>query len=283
MLFPLSLLAISSWRRRPAYGGWHRDWESTRRRPWERSTMMAMRRRASERQGPCLLKLALPAFLVALLAAACGGGKSANLLANPGFEDGREPWYSMESSGWGEPFEVSGEVAHSGKYSAQLKLRPPSEPATHQVYGAVQSLEPETFPEFVSGFYRVENWQKETRFQYLQFVVIAIPPAEAGDPGNVQMRYILAGADAEPFRIDNAKFVFLDKDEPPIGEWVYFERNVRDDFLQLWGSVPEELGELRVFFEARYDSPTPIQPEMYGDVYYDDLYVGPEADAPTYE
>jgi hypothetical protein len=38
---------------------------------------------------------------------------------------------------------------------------------------------------------------------------------------------------------------------------------------------------LRVFFETRYDSPTPIQPDVCGDVYYDDLYVGPESKAPA--
>ena len=29
-----------------------------------------------------------------------------------------------------------------------------------------------------------------------------------------------------------------------------------------------------MFFEARYDSPTAIQPQIGGDVYYDDLYAG---------
>jgi hypothetical protein len=143
----------------------------------------------------------------------------------------------------------------------------------------VQSLTPSSFPEFLSGFYRVENWKRGTDIQYLQFVVIAILPENAG---NIQIRYLLAGTATEPFEIGNAKFVFLSKEEPKIGEWVHFERYVADDFQQLWGQAPEKVQELRVFFETRYDSPTAIQPDVRGDVYYDDLYVGSKAEAPAY-
>jgi hypothetical protein len=222
-------------------------------------------------------------LLAALLAGACGGGgersKKGNLFANPGFEDGKEPWYSMEGSGWGAPFEVSDAVAHSGRYSAHLSLRPPPQPNEHEVLGAVQSLTPSSFPEFLSGFYRVEGWKRGTDIQYLQFVVIAVLPENAG---NIQIRYLLAGTATEPFEIGNAKFVFLSEEEPKIGEWVHFECNIADDFQQLWGQAPEEMQELRVFFETRYDSPTAIQPEIGGDVYYDDLYVGSKAEAPAY-
>jgi len=244
---------------------------------------------AAMRSMPRILRAALLIGLVSLillavlLARACGGGgegsKKGNLFANPGFEDGKEPWYSMETSGWGEPFEVSNAVAHSGQYSAHLSLRRPPQPNEHEVLGAVQSLKPSSFPEFLSGFYRVENWKRGTDIQYLQFVVIAILPENAG---NIQIRYLLAGTATEPFEIGNAKFVFLSKEEPKIGEWVHFERNVADDFRQLWGQAPDKLQEMRVFFEARYDSPTAIQPDIGGDVYYDDLYVGSKAEAPTY-
>jgi hypothetical protein len=222
-------------------------------------------------------------LVVTLPAGACGSGsdkgESSNLLTNPGFEKGADPWYSMETEGWGAPFDVSDSVAHSGSHSAHLAIRPPSAPVQHQVYGAVQSLKPETFPEFLSGFYRVENWQKGTEYQYLQFVVIAILPE---GQGNIQIRYLLAGTATDPFRIDNAKFVYLTKEEPNIGEWVHFERNIADDFLQLWGKVPESVQELRIFFEGRYDFDAPSTGNMSGDVYYDDLYVGSKADAPSY-
>lgn len=232
-----------------------------------------------------LIGLVLLLLLAALLARACGGGgdkkgEGPNLLVNPSFEEGKEPWYSMGTSGWGTPFEVSDAVAHSGQYSAHLSLHRPPQPNQHEVIGAVQSLfNPKAFPEFLSGFYRVENWKRGTDIQYLQFVVIAILPNNAG---NIQIRYLLAGTATEPFQIGNAKFVFLSKEEPKIGEWVHFERNIADDFQQLWGQAPEDVQELRFFFETRYDSPTAIQPDIGGDVYYDDLYVGSKAEAPTY-
>jgi len=242
-----------------------------------------MRRISRITRAALLIGLVSLLLLAVLLARACGGGgegsKKGNLLANPGFENGKEPWYSMETSGWGEPFEVSDTVAHSGQYSAHLSLRRPPQPNQHEVLGAVQSLKPSSFPEFLSGFYRVENWKRGTDIQYLQFVVIAVLPENAG---NIQIRYLLAGTATEPFEIGNAKFVFLSKEEPKIGEWVHFERNVADDFQQLWGRAPEKVQELRVFFETRYDSPTAIQPDVGGDVYYDDLYVGSKAEVPTY-
>jgi hypothetical protein len=242
-----------------------------------------MRRISRITRAALLIGLVSLLLLAVLLARACGGGgegsKKGNLLANPGFENGKEPWYSMETSGWGEPFEVSDTVVHSGQYSAHLSLRRPPQPNQHEVLGAVQSLKPSSFPEFLSGFYRVENWKRGTDIQYLQFVVIAVLPENAG---NIQIRYLLAGTATEPFEIGNAKFVFLSKEEPKIGEWVHFERNVADDFQQLWGQAPEKVQELRVFFETRYDSPTAIQPDVGGDVYYDDLYVGSKAEVPTY-
>ena len=256
----------------------------------ERSRSSSARPFAAVRSIPRRIRAALLIGLVSLillavlLARSCGGGgdkknEGPNLLANPGFEEGKNPWYSMETSGWGAPFEVSDAVAHSGQYSAHLSLSRPPQPNQHEVLGAVQSLTPSSFPEFLSGFYRVEDWKRGTDIQYLQFVVIAILPENAG---NIQIRYLLAGTATEPFEIGNAKFVFLSKEEPKIGEWVHFERNVADDFQQLWGQAPEKVQELRVFFEARYDSPTAIQPDVGGDVYYDDLYVGSKADAPTY-
>jgi hypothetical protein len=246
--------------------------------------LVAMRSMSRVTRAVLLIGLVLLVLLAVLLVRACGGGgegsKKGNLFANPGFENGKDPWYSMETSGWGTPFEVSDAAAHSGQYSAHLALRPPSQAVQHQVFGAVQSLfNPKAFPEFLSGFYRVENWQKGTKFQYLQFVVIAILP---GDAGNIQIRYLLAGTDTDPFRIDNAKFVYLSKEEPKIGEWVHFERNVADDFRQLWGQVPDKVQELRIFFEVRYDFDTPSTGNMNGDVYYDDLYVGSKAEAPAY-
>lgn len=225
-----------------------------------------------------VLRLLTTSMVVGLLVTlvACGddgGSANANLLQNPGFEAGAEPWFSMETSGWGEAFEVTDDLAHSGSHSALLKLRPGAEAAQHRVFGAVQTLT--SLPEWVSGYYRVEGWQKGTPLQYLQFVVIAIPENASA---NVQIRYLLAGTDVEPFSIGNARFVFVGEDEPVTGQWVHFERDVAADFQQFWNGVPEGLKEVRVFFEARYDSETAVRPLVAGDVYYDDLYAGPKPD-----
>jgi len=61
---------------------------------------------------------------------------------------------------------------------------------------------------------------------------------------------------------------------------VSFGRNVRQDFQQAWGSLPKDVTSVRIFFEARYDSPTAIRPQIGGDVYYGDLYAGSKVGVP---
>jgi len=224
-----------------------------------------------------LLLVLLP---VALLGG-CGGG-SANLLENAGFEKGNDPWHTMDSPSWSPSFDVTNQFAHSGSHSVHLALKPPGVPALNRVFGVVQDLTLTDLPEYVSGFYRVENWKKGTDFQYLQFVVIIFTTdPQTGETANTQIRYLLAGAGSEPFEIGNAKFVFIDKADPQQGTWVHFGRNIRDDFQEQWGSVPENITSVRLFFEARFDSATEIQPQMAGDIYYDDLYLGPQSKAPS--
>jgi hypothetical protein len=69
--------------------------------------------------------------------------------------------------------------------------------------------------------------------------------------------------------------------EPPVlGEWVPFQLNVREDFCELWGTIPEGYANLRVFFEVRWDGRQETDGVSVADVYYDDLYFGPAAGAP---
>jgi len=206
----------------------------------------------------------------------------ANVFHNPGFESGRDPWCSLHL-GEVAPFEVSQDLPHSGESSAYLKMRVPAEEEGNaKVFYLVQEVTPEQFPELISGYYRVEHWTKGTPKQYLQFVVIAfdVTNLTVGYP-NYQMRYPLAGISEEPFQIANAFFVFLTKEEPRTGEWVYFERNIKDDFLQFWGTVPEGFSKLRVLFEVRYDDKAPGPSPAEADVYYDDLYMGPASENPN--
>lgn len=202
-----------------------------------------------------------------------------NLFFTPGFEEGRDPWFSKDS--WGTSFSLSDREAHSGERSALLELRSDVEGAISvRVYGVVQEIAPEQFPEVISGYYCVDRWEQGTPTQYLQFVVIVhdaenIPP-EVASATNHQIRYILAGVQSQPGFISNARYVMVTQDEPVTGKWVSFERNIRDDFEELWGGVPRGYQKLALFFEVRWDDRQPSDGLSAADVYYDDLYIGPE-------
>lgn len=214
----------------------------------------------------------------------------ANLLHNAGFESGLDPWCVLQ-----EPkFEVSKDYAHSGQASAMLSMRVPAETVSeHETNYLAQEVMPEEFPELVSGYYRVENWSKGTPKQYLEFVVIVCrdgpegkctqgaPNVSAGYGYNQQMRYVLAGISEDPFEIGNAQFVYLSEEEPLTGEWVYFEGNVKDDFLELWEAVPEGYDYIRVLFELRIDDKEAGDDPAEADVYFDDLYMGSASDNPN--
>jgi hypothetical protein len=195
-----------------------------------------------------------------------------NLFPNGDFESGRDPWYSLKPP----DFILTRDIAHSGETSALLRMREGTETEGAKVFYLVQEITPEEFPEVISGYYRIENWRKGTPKQYAQFVVIVFAAENTPDGfPNHQIRYLLAGIDTEPFAISNAKFVFLSREEPVEGEWVYFERNVREDFLTLWGSVPIGYEKIRVLFEVRYDDKLLGEGPVEADAYYDDLYIGP--------
>jgi hypothetical protein len=232
------------------------------------------------------LRIVAAALLLAGLAAfvvACedGGGDGSgapgpddgNLFGNPSFEDGRDPWFSLKPP----DFLLSDDVHHSGGHSAHLVIDGTAqyEEDGHKIIYLVQEVAPDEFPEKISGYYRVENWVKGTEKQYLQFVVIAFGVDNlSSDFENHQIRYLLAGLDEPPFAIANAQFVFLTREDPVQGEWVYFERNLRDDFAELWGEVPQGFENMRLLFEVRYDDKLAGEGPLSADVYYDDLYMG---------
>lgn len=233
--------------------------------------------------------LALALGLV-LVAAACNGGSESqqapalcadgpqpppptdNVFANPGFEDGSAPWCFLKPP----PFIRSEDVAQSGSASARLPLRAEESEEGNKIVYLVQEIEPQEWPELLSGHYRVENWNKGTEKQYLQFVVIVFGADNLpGGFSNHQIRYLLAGIDSPPFAIANAHFAFLSRHDPPIDEWVPFERNVAEDFEDLWGAIPQDFDYIRVLFEVRYDDKAVGEGPLGADVYYDDLYFGP--------
>jgi hypothetical protein len=201
----------------------------------------------------------------------------ANLFHNPGFESGENPWCVIHPP----KFKISQKLSHSGKSSALLQMLLPAEAAGSKVYYLVQEIVPQEFPEFLSGYYRVEKWTKGTPKQYLQFVVIVVGATNLpGGFSNHQIRYLLAGISKDPFRITNAFFVYIGKREPLMGQWVYFERNIKQDFQDLWGAVPQGFHKIRVLFEVRVDYKEVGAPSE-ADVYYDDLYIGPANENPN--
>jgi len=202
---------------------------------------------------------------------------SANVFGNPGLEEGSNYWFALHD----QTVQTSSTVAHSGQASAYLKMRDSAEATGPNIYYLVQEVDPAEFPEMISGYYRVENWKRGTLKQYLQFVVIVFAPTNLGTAyPNYQIRYPLAGISEDPFPISNAYFIYLGKEEPRQGEWVYFETNIKNDFLEKWEAVPAGYSKIRVLFEVRYDDKEVGLPAE-ADVYYDDLYMGPAASNPN--
>jgi hypothetical protein len=207
-----------------------------------------------------------------------GADVPANVFANGSFESGGNPWISLTTEAWGTPFSVSSDAAHSGEHSALLQMRAGPDDTGTKVFGVVQEVAPEEFPEVLSGYYHVSDWERGTEKQYLQFVVIVWGATNL--PGgfvNHQIRYPLAGISEPPFVITNAKFLFISSAEPQTDGWVYFQRPIRQDFENLWGAVPTGFSSIRILFETRYDDKTSGS-EFGADILYDDLYLGP-ADA----
>jgi hypothetical protein len=236
------------------------------------------------------------ALLAALVAAPLGVGcglfeelpplatptpSAANLIQNPGFENGTEPWFALQQDSW-RPFEITDAVAHGGERSLSLELRGEDADINTRIVGAIQPINTTVFPEYVSGFYRVDDWNANASFQYLQFVVVVRGGDFADQFGIHEVRFPIAGIDREPFFLSNARFLFLSRDEPKIGKWVYFGYPLRQAFSSRLGHVPTQWESIEAFFEVRYDGKLAEQPATGAHVYFDDLYAGPLLDNPNH-
>ncbi|MBD3220894.1 hypothetical protein GF314_06590 [bacterium] len=197
-----------------------------------------------------------------------------NLLANPGFETGKEPWFSMTTDVWVPDFELSQGVAHAGEAAALLRVDADQDTPPTQIWGVSQFVNPEAFPTRLAGWYRVDDWVAGDANQYVQAVMIVWGPSPDGEHGNHQIRYLLGGADEPPFHMPNARYVGVGTELPPAGEWASFEFAPAADFQRIWGRIPTEYDRIQVFFEARFDRRQDRQDPVGGRVYFDDLYVG---------
>ncbi|MEZ6243915.1 MAG: hypothetical protein R3B57_12835 [Phycisphaerales bacterium] len=228
-----------------------------------------------------MLRLGLAAAIggVALLADARAPEPDDNLLKNSSFEDGDAPWWSFHDRSpdtWGA-FTLTDQQAHAGNRSARLAVDPGEATGAARVWGVVQEVKADRCPEYLSGWYRVEGWQRGTKKQYLQAVVIVWNPKvmpEGVHAGNYQVACTLAGVDESPLpHVVNRKFIVTGPVEPVQGEWVFFELDLSKAFEEQWGIRPEGFEYLRVFFEARYDDRAAGE-QPRATVYYDDLYLG---------
>jgi hypothetical protein len=214
--------------------------------------------------------------VTAMLGWACSGSnhQPGNSLRNPGFEEGPDGWAALTTEAWEPHFDVSETAAHSGTHAAYLAMRTDASTPATRIWGVAQEVSPGAFPEELKGFYRVDNWQRGTGNQYLQAVVIVFGATNRPDGfPNHQIRYILAGIEAPPFSIANARYIFLGPPEPVQGQWIEFQRNVAEDFRQQWGDVPTGFSTVRLLFEVRFDNKGSDE-RPSADVYYDDLYFG---------
>jgi hypothetical protein len=231
-------------------------------------------------------RAALGVLVAAAIGVACSGGGSedfrtpggdGNLLLNPGFEAGQDPWFTLHPL---TGFTVSSDQAHSGSSSALLRMSDPASASGMQIYDVTQEFELATVPEVVSGWYYVGEWVQNTPRQYLQMAAVVFAPENLPEAETYQIRYVLAGTDSPPYSFSNAEFRFVSREAPVVDEWVEFELPVRQDFEDAFGVAPEGFDKMRFFFEVRWDGKQAGDGEAVADVYYDDLYAGSAQDAP---
>lgn len=213
-----------------------------------------------------------------------------NLLGDPGFEaherwDEGQPWWNslkvQGSQAWVE-FDIAEGEGRSGGRAAHLHMDSSAQPGPTRVHGVVQEMVPPAMPRYVSGWYRVENWERGAEKQYLQTVVVSRRPSNApanlmrarGGNYSVQLAMTLAGAEEPPLFMGNRKFEVTGPAEPVEGAWVFFEFDLHELFTKHWGRVPEDSDGVRIFFEVRYDKKPSAEPVARCDVYFDDLYFG---------
>lgn len=222
------------------------------------------------------------AALVGLLASlACGLVRDAefhptptpvagNALVNPGFENGSGPWISR-SAGAPEPIVVAGGVAHAGTQSLLLAIEP-SSPAG-AVAGVDQLATTAEFPEFVSGYYFVEQWGNGEGQAYIEFVVAP----QGSEPPVPALRFVLGGLTHEPAERPDTRLVMVSRDDPTMGRWTYFAYPVREAFLQRAGQLPQGWWGMALRLELRYEGAA----APGARVHFDDLYMGPQAGNPN--
>lgn len=84
---------------------------------------------------------------------------SKNLFVNGSFEQTAAPWFAFHSKQW-DGFSVTDRYAKEGQHSAYLALRASQETQGSKVFGLIQEVSLQKFPAKISGFYRIEDWER---------------------------------------------------------------------------------------------------------------------------
>lgn len=196
-----------------------------------------------------------------------------NLLLNPGFEEGPDPWFALETEAWVD-FQLCDTLGHGGRRSALLAVRAHERSPRAQIWGVSQYANPAEFPRKLSGWFRVDGWKRGATNQYVQAVLMVWGRLPERPFPNYTIRYPLGGVDQQPMYMSNGRYRFLRTELPPPGEWTYFETDPAADFRESWLLVPSTYEKLQVFFEARFDDRTDLYAPTEADVYFDDVYLG---------
>jgi hypothetical protein len=205
---------------------------------------------------------------------------AANLFINPGFEDGSQPWISPQQADW-SPFSVSDSKAHDGTHSMRAQLEGDPNLAAKRSAGGSQEVRTGDFPEFVSGFYRVDSWQPRARFQYVEFVVRVRGGDFDDDVPTHEVRFLIGGTASDPPGAPGISLIYLSRGAPALGRWTYFSYPVKRAFESRFGEAPTHWDGMEVSFDVRYDGLTATEPYPAADVYFDDLYIGVQAGNPN--
>jgi len=207
-----------------------------------------------------------------------------NLLEDPSFElVDNSPWltFAGRSRAWVQ-YTIDAERAIHADRSLRISIdsEDPDQPGVTAVHGAYQEPRPGELPRYISGFYRVDAWERGAVAQYLQVVLIVQAPwprPRGFSAPSMQIAVPLAGVRDDPIRIRNRRFFIDCPPEPVVGEWVFFEYDIHGLFESLWGVVPERFEFVRAFFEARYDNRRPGDAPARAVVRFDDVYLGTES------
>jgi hypothetical protein len=166
--------------------------------------------------------------------------------------------------------DVIDERAREGARSLRLSLGESPEAA------ARQSLPAGVIPEYVSGFFFVDGWGPDGG-QHIELVA-RIRGGDFGDGFDVhELRLLLGGSVAAPLSLPAVRHIFIDRDAPAEGEWVYFGYPLSHGFESVFGHTPAGWDALEIVLVVRRDGEA-----ASATVHFDEIYGGPQRFNPNH-